>query len=73
MRFISVLGLVLVCAGQAIPAQLQQVSTTRDLSISCLVYESLTFYDLRPIQSTGADYQVQNDAKTETYSFNLCG
>ena len=70
MRFISVLALASV--GQVILAQ-KPVKTTRDMSISCLVYESLTFYDLRPIQSTGLDYQVQNDAKTETYSFNLCG
>lgn len=70
MRFISVLALASV--GQVISAQ-QPVKTNRDMSISCLVYESLTFYDLRPIQSTGADYKVENDAKTETYSFNLCG
>lgn len=43
------------------------------MSITCLLYESLSFYDMRPIQSTGDDYQVQNDAKTETYFFNLCG
>lgn len=70
MRFISVLALA--CAGHIVAAQ-QPKQTTRDMSISCLVYESMSFYDMRPIQSTGADYQVQNEAKTETYSFNLCG
>ena len=70
MRFNSVLALAY--AGHIVSAQ-QPKQTTRDMSISCLVYESMSFYDMRPIQSTGADYQVQNEAKTETYSFNLCG
>ena len=55
MRLISVLALA--SAGQIISAQ-QQVTSSRDLSISCLVYEGLSFYDLRKIQATGLDYSV---------------
>lgn len=70
MRLISVLALA--SAGQIITAQ-QSATSTRDLSISCLVYEGLSFYDLRKIQATGLDYSVQNADKNETYYFNLCG
>jgi|LauGreDrversion4_2_1035121.scaffolds.fasta_scaffold327171_1 hypothetical protein len=69
MRVISVLALA---SAGFISAQ-QTTTTTRDLSISCLVYEGLSYYDLRKIQATGIDYSVQDSTKTETYYFNLCG
>lgn len=58
MRLISVLALA--SAGQIIFAQRQplQLATSRDLSISCLVYEGLSFYDLRKLQSPEIDYSV---------------
>jgi hypothetical protein len=76
MRLISVLALA--SAGQIILAQQQQkqqqlATTSRDLSISCLIYEGLSFYDLRKMQNSDIDYKVQDASKSETYYFNLCG
>jgi hypothetical protein len=74
MRLISVLALA--SAGHLILAQqqqTQQLATSRDLSISCLVYEGLSFYDLRKMQNSDIDYKVQDASKSETYYFNLCG
>jgi tRNA G37 N-methylase TrmD len=58
MRLISVLALA--SAGQIVFAQqqAQQLATSRDLSISCLVYEGLSFYDLRKLQNPEIDYNV---------------
>jgi hypothetical protein len=61
MRLISVLALA--SAGQIILAQQQQkqqqlATTSRDLSISCLIYEGLSFYDLRKMQNSDIDYKV---------------
>ena len=75
MRLISVLALA--SAGQIILAQQQKqqqlATTSRDLSISCLIYEGLSFYDLRKMQNSDIDYKVQDASKSETYYFNLCG
>jgi hypothetical protein len=43
----------------------------KDVSISCLVYDDLSFYDLRGIQNQAKDYSVEKDG--EKYFFNLCG
>ncbi len=54
MRCISVLSLAAL-VGVTV-AQLQSTTTKRDMSLSCLIFEDLSFYDMRPIQSKTNDY-----------------
>ena len=63
----SVLGTVMLLS------QAQETLTTqsKDVSILCLIYDDLSLYDLRPIQSTAKDYSVSK--ANEKYYFNLCG
>ena len=46
--------------------------TTNDLSFSCLVYDDLSFYDLRPLQNKLSDYSVKDPLTHHNYTFNLC-
>ena len=46
-------------------------ATKNDVSISCLIYDNLSLYDLRQIQNQVSDYSVKQG--DETYYFNLCG
>ena len=46
-------------------------ATKNDVSISCLIYDNLSLYDLRQIQSQATDYSVKKG--DETFYFNLCG
>ena len=73
MRCISALSLA---AFVSLSMAQQKSSTTakRDVSLSCLVFQDLSFYDIRPIQSKTNDYSVQSATnENETYYFNLCG
>lgn len=45
------------------------------LSLSCLVYDDLSFYDLRNLNSPDKDYSYTNPTgskSSSTYYFNLC-
>ena len=44
---------------------------SKDVSILCLIYDDLSLYDLRPIQSSSKDYVAEQG--TEKFYFNLCG
>ena len=43
---------------------------TEQIQMSCLIYEDLSFYDLRALQSESTDYSVTKNGNT--YYFNLC-
>ena len=71
MRFISFLSLAALLGINS--ATQKSISTNRDLSLSCLAFEDLSFFDVRPLQSKINDYQVKTADGSETYYFNLCG
>ena len=71
MRRYSTLFTVLGSVTVALMGAEAADATKKDVSISCLIYDNLSLYDLRQIQSQLKDYDVKKG--DETFYFNLCG
>lgn len=45
----------------------------KDVSVSCMLFDSLSYYDLRSLKGESTDYAVKDDLNDKvTYYFNLC-
>ena len=64
-----VLGTIALMQGAAVMAK--NAGAANDVSISCLIYDDLSLYDLRPLQSQSKDNMFEKG--NEQYYFNLCG
>lgn len=48
-------------------------ASKKDVSISCLVIDDLSYYDVRTLQNTFTDYSVEDSRIAgDKYYFNLC-
>jgi hypothetical protein len=51
----------------------QAAEEKKDVSVSCMLFDQLSYYDVRGLKSDSLDYAVQDDLnKDVTYYFNLC-
>ncbi|CDW74601.1 UNKNOWN [Stylonychia lemnae] len=50
----------------------KQASDSELLKLSCLVYDDLSFYDLRGLESEQSDYSFISSNSKHNYYFNLC-
>ena len=53
-------------------AQKSSSSESDLLSLSCLIYDDLSFYDLRGLQNKKQDYSFKSEKTQHKYTFNLC-
>lgn len=45
----------------------------KDVSVSCMLFDQLSYYDLRTLKGETTDYAVRDDLNEKvTYYFNLC-
>ena len=47
-------------------------SGSEAVGISCLLFQDLSFYDVRSLANKEADYQLKPEGSTSQYVFNLC-